>query len=70
MAYTNRLVGDYVDPAAPIPTVNYHDWVRWEPILAGLVTAITTQLDTGDMGSAVGIRAISKLLISLFVATG
>ncbi|MBI4782233.1 MAG: hypothetical protein HY785_13075 [Oscillatoriophycideae cyanobacterium NC_groundwater_1537_Pr4_S-0.65um_50_18] len=67
MSYTNRLVGDYVDPAAPISTVDNHDRVRWEPILAGLVTAITTQLNGGDIGSVVRIWAISSLLISLFV---
>lgn len=59
MAYPNRPVGDYIDPVATIPAVDYHDRVRWGPILAGLFTAITTQLVLSALGAAIGLTSIA-----------
>ncbi len=59
MAYTTRPTGDYIDPIIPIPTGEYHDRVRWGPILAGLFTAITTQLVLSALGAAIGLTSIA-----------
>jgi len=59
MTYTNRPVGDYVEPVTAITAVDYHDRVRWGPILAGLFTAITTQLVLSALGAAIGLTSIA-----------
>lgn len=59
MAYTDRPIGDYVEPVAAIPAVDYHDRVRWGPILAGLFMAITTQLVLSAFGAAIGLSSLS-----------
>ncbi len=59
MTYTNRPVGDYVEPVTAMPAVDYHDRVRWGPILAGLFTAITSQLVLSALGAAIGLTSIS-----------
>lgn len=59
MAYTERPIGEYTEPVAVIPTADYHDRVRWGPILAGLFMAITTQLVLSAFGAAIGLSSIS-----------
>jgi hypothetical protein len=40
--------------------VDYHDRVRWGPIFAGLVTAISAQLVLSGIGAAVGLSTIAN----------
>jgi hypothetical protein len=44
MTSMNRPVDYPVDRSVPVAVTTYHDQVRWGPILAGLVTALSTQL--------------------------
>ncbi len=58
MAYIDRP-GDYAgDRPVPISVTNYHDQVRWGPIVAGLVIALSTQLVLSALGVAVGATNI------------
>jgi hypothetical protein len=60
MSYVNRP-GDnvVVEPATVSRTVDYHDRVRWGPILAGLVIALITQLILSALGAAIGLTGIA-----------
>lgn len=57
MAYANRPVTDQtiVQTAG-----EYHDRVRWGPIISGLMVALATQLILSALGVAVGATAISN----------
>lgn len=58
MAYIDRP-GDYVgDRTVPISVTNYHDQVRWGPIVAGLVIALSTQLVLSALGVAIAATNI------------
>lgn len=57
MAYSNRPADRVVDPAVVIP-VDYHDRVRWGPIISGLVIALCTQLILSALGAAIGAMAV------------
>lgn len=55
MTYTNRPDMAVPNPVvATPPVVEYHDRVRWGPIFAGIVIAISTQLLLSSLGTAVG----------------
>lgn len=56
MTYVNRP--DVVEPAA-YPVVDYHDRVRWGPIIAGLAVAISSQLVLSAIGAAIGLSGIA-----------
>jgi hypothetical protein len=58
--YSDRAPTSYADPGAMVPTVEYHDRVRWGPILAGLFTAIASQLVLSALGAAVGLTSIAN----------
>lgn len=60
MAYTNPA-GDRVavQPTVTNQIVEYHDRVRWGPIIAGLVTALATQLVLSSLGAAIGLSSIA-----------
>jgi hypothetical protein len=58
MTSMNRPVDYAVDRAVPTALVTYHDQVRWGPILAGLVTALSTQLVLSALGVAIGMSSI------------
>lgn len=66
MAYTNDPTDPrnrVVERAAAMPAVaavDYHDRVRWGPILAGLVTAISAQLVLSGIGAAIGFTTIAN----------
>jgi hypothetical protein len=60
MAYTNRPIDSTVERAAYNPVVDYHDRVRWGPILAGLVIALSTQLILTALGAAVGLTGLAN----------
>jgi hypothetical protein len=56
MAYTNEPL---VDRAVAVPAADYHDRVRWGPIIAGLVVAISSQLVLSGIGAAIGLSTIA-----------
>ncbi|NMG20839.1 hypothetical protein [Brasilonema bromeliae] len=59
MSYTNR-VGDEVitEPAVVGRVADYHDRVRWGPILSGLLIALATQLVLSSIFAAIGAGSI------------
>jgi hypothetical protein len=59
MAYVDRP-NDYIgERTLPVVAATYHDQVRWGPIVAGIVLALSTQLVLSALGVAVGAGAIS-----------
>jgi hypothetical protein len=58
MAYMDRPAEYVGDRTVPIAVTNYHDQVRWGPIVAGLVIALSTQLVLSALGVAVGATSI------------
>lgn len=60
MTYSNSPMGDFVEPVVAVPTGDYHDRVRWGPILAGLFTAIASQLVLSALGAAIGLTSIAN----------
>jgi hypothetical protein len=63
MAYTNEPVSStnrVVERVAPVAGIDYHDRVRWGPILAGLVTAISSQLVLSGIGAAIGLTTLAN----------
>lgn len=59
MAYSNRPADNVIERAAYGPVVDYHDRVRWGPIFAGLVVALSTQLVLSAIGAALGLSSIA-----------
>ena len=61
MAYVNRPVDNVVTEQTLVkPVMEYHDLVRWGPILSGLVIAIGTQLVLSALGAAIGLSNIAN----------
>lgn len=58
MTYTDRPAG-LADPAT-YGTADYHDRVRWGPIIAGLFVAISTQLVLTGIGAAIGATTLAS----------
>jgi hypothetical protein len=58
MTSMNRPADYVVDRSAPAVVTSYHDQVRWGPILAGLVMALSTQLVLSAFGVAIGMTSI------------
>jgi hypothetical protein len=55
MSYINRPGENIVtEPPITQQVVEYHDRVRWGPIISGLVVAIATQLILSALGAAIG----------------
>jgi hypothetical protein len=60
MAYADRP-NDYIgERTLPVVAANYHDQVRWGPIIAGLVLALSTQLVLSALGVAIGAGSIGE----------
>jgi hypothetical protein len=59
MAYNNDPVSRVIDRPAVVAAADYHDRVRWGPILAGLVVAIASQLVLSALGAAIGLSTIA-----------
>lgn len=57
MTYGNRI--NIIEPTTPPRVVEYHDWVRWGPIISGVVVAISTQLILSVLGSAIGLTTLA-----------
>ncbi len=60
MAYPDRPMADFAEPVVAVPTGEYHDRVRWGPILAGLFTAIASQLVLSAFGAAIGLTSVAN----------
>lgn len=60
MTYANRP-GDNLITEPPVvnQVVEYHDRVRWGPIISGLVVALATQLILSALGAAIGASFLS-----------
>jgi hypothetical protein len=59
MAYVDRPGERAMERSSVVAVTDYHDRVRWGPIFAGLVVALTTQLILSALGAAVGATNIS-----------
>jgi hypothetical protein len=65
MAYTDRPGPDrpvgnrVVDPAPVVEVAEYHDMVRWGPILAGLFVSLSSYLILTTLGAAIGLSGLS-----------
>lgn len=60
MVYSEEPRGRVVDRVSTsVPTVDYHDRVRWGPILAGLFVAISSQLVLSGIAAAIGLTTIA-----------
>ncbi|MEG4458960.1 hypothetical protein [Microcoleus sp. N9_A1] len=57
MTYPDRSSSDLTDPTIVNPLVDYHDQVRWGPILAGIAIALGTQLILSALAMAIGLSA-------------
>ena len=57
MAYANRPM---VDQTVIQPTAEYHDRVRWGPIISGLFVALASQLILSALGAAIGATTIAN----------
>ncbi len=61
MVYSNDPQGRIIDRPVPVAaTADYHDRVRWGPILAGLVVAISAQLVLSGIGAAIGLTTLAN----------
>jgi hypothetical protein len=61
MSYTNRVGDDIVnEPGVVSRVVDYHDRVRWGPIIAGLLVALATQLILSALFGAIGASTIEN----------
>ena len=49
-----------MDRPAVVAAADYHDRVRWGPILAGLVIALSSQLVLSGLGAAIGLSSIAN----------
>lgn len=47
-----------IERPVPIAMPQYHDQVRWGPIVAGLVVALSSQLVLSALGAAIGLTSI------------
>jgi hypothetical protein len=60
MSYVNRPVDDVIqEPATTRAVVDYHDRVRWGPIIAGLVITLALQLVLSAITGAIGADTIA-----------
>lgn len=57
MTYPDRSGSPLTDPTIVNPAVDYHDQVRWGPILAGIAIALGTQLILSALATAIGLSA-------------
>lgn len=59
MAYGNRP-DVIVDPDTTNRVVDYHDRVRWGPIISGVLVALATQLVLSALGAAIGLSSLAN----------
>jgi hypothetical protein len=49
-----------VEPAVTNQIVEYHDRVRWGPIIAGVLVSLATQLILSALGAAIGLSGLAN----------
>lgn len=59
MVYGDEPRGRVVERVPSTPVIDYHDRVRWGPILAGLFVAISSQLVLSGIAAAIGLTTIA-----------
>lgn len=59
MAYNDDPMGRVIERPVAVQALDYHDRVRWGPIFAGLVIAISMQLVLSGIGAALGLSTIA-----------
>lgn len=60
MSYVNRPVNEVMtEPAVTARVTDYHDRVRWGPILSGLVVTLATQLILSALFGAIGADTVA-----------
>ncbi|MDB9356923.1 hypothetical protein PN486_11845, partial [Nodularia spumigena CS-587/03] len=59
MSYMNRLGEDVINEPAAGRVAEYHDRVRWGPIIAGVLVALATQLILSSLFGAIGASTIA-----------
>ena len=57
MTYPDRSGSQLTEPTIVNPLVDYHDQVRWGPILAGIAIALGTQLGLSALAIVIGLNA-------------
>lgn len=57
MTYPDRSDSQLTEPTIVNPLVDYHDQVRWGPILAGIAIALGTQQGLSALAMAIGLSA-------------
>lgn len=61
MSYVNRVNDDVInEPAVVARATDYHDRVRWGPIISGLLVALATQLILSALFAAIGAGSIAN----------
>ena len=61
MTYVNRPGDNIVaEPVATNRVVEYHDRVRWGPIISGVLVALASQLILSALGAAIGLSGLSN----------
>jgi hypothetical protein len=77
MSYAEPYGDRVTEPGFTQTIVNYHDRVRWGPIVAGIVVSVAVQLILGALGVAIGLTggtgigiwSIISLLIAVFLGS-
>lgn len=60
MSYVNRVNDDVInEPAVVARATDYHDRVRWGPIISGLLVALATQIVLSALFAAIGAGTIA-----------
>uniref|UniRef100_A0A832M5Y4 PhnA-like protein n=1 Tax=Oscillatoriales cyanobacterium SpSt-402 TaxID=2282168 RepID=A0A832M5Y4_9CYAN len=59
MVYGEEPRGRVVERVSSVPAIDYHDRVRWGPVLAGLFVAIASQLVLSGIAAAIGLTTIA-----------
>lgn len=59
MTYDDEPRSRVVDRTTAFATTEYHDRVRWGPVLAGLAVAISSQLVLSSIAAATGLSSIA-----------
>ncbi|MBD2409657.1 hypothetical protein FACHB389_12100 [Nostoc calcicola FACHB-389] len=62
MAYVNRVGDDVIPPESTVVgrVTEYHDRVRWGPIISGVLVALATQLILSALFGAIGATSIAR----------
>lgn len=60
MVYSDDPRNPVMERSVAVPAMDYHDRIRWGPVLAGLVVAISSQLVLSGIGAAIGLTTLAN----------